>query len=594
MAIIDYQFILCDSPSFEEIGPVRARSRNISTSLDESGSAKFVTKIDDPLSDMIDPISTCIKIRRDKQDIWSGPVWTLDESVPSGDLSVGVVGWFEILMKRLTKIKQVFPTTDPGYIVKTLFNQIEQDGPLWITLAEPYLIGQLITLGEVAKFTPVGQIIKQLSGIENGFDWKIDPLSRQLNLYPKYGSKRDATFSYGTGHSNLRSATRKWDGSTTINQIYVSSEIGTTAEPALVTPFETPETYIAMDTFDTHTGANSSLILKTAEVGGQWLQSSIGNTRPWLFQTSGGVANTPSVARSAVVSPQDASSWLAGAHVTAPQDAGQFTLFNGTLQSLTYKSNFIGADNWIGFLLQGGSTTSPDDDYIIVVVGFLTNPPDIRVLHADLSTQTYLTPTPSAVSLTGFQTNTFYTLRVGTDLAGNIAIWHYDPVNEIYPSPKILINDPSMATYWNRSYVYQRISSQSGTFFMDDYWFTEPRWGFQIPGDEVVNLNRYGLLEEYNTLTGVKAIEILQAYATVEVSVRDTPRIQFDLITMPTANNVPQPFKDYENGDEIGLIIKRGRFDTGSSPTSVRVFGMNVDIADNGTEVTNIITTPAG
>ena len=84
-----------------------------------------------------------------------------------------------------------------------------------------------------ARWSNIGQAIQELSDVENGFDFEVDPLTRKLNLYfssIKAGStlkgkgtdRPNALFMMGWGASNLSSLSVNSDMASVANRVTVS------------------------------------------------------------------------------------------------------------------------------------------------------------------------------------------------------------------------------------------------------------------------------------------------------------------------------------------------------------------------------------
>lgn len=116
----------------------------------------------------------------------------------------------------------------------------------------------------------------------------------------------------------------------------------------------------------------------------------------------------------------------------------------------------------------------------------------------------------------------------------------------------------------------------------------------------LASIQKNGLFEEDISLPDVVSPQILRAYAAIQVRTLEQP---FTIVSFePKAVNredtiissVPRPFEDYELGDFVYCVIDRGpRFKVGTwdSPKPVRIYGMNINIEDNGTEKINSIQT---
>lgn len=75
------------------------------------------------------------------------------------------------------------------------------------------------------RFSNVGQEIIALSDIENGFDFEVDPETRELNIYTKLQNiLPDIIYGFGKEPNNVLSLTISKDGSFVSNRIYVTGK----------------------------------------------------------------------------------------------------------------------------------------------------------------------------------------------------------------------------------------------------------------------------------------------------------------------------------------------------------------------------------
>lgn len=194
-----------DFIGFNQLGPLNAaHNRTITPALNGIESAAFTINTLDPTAALIESISTCIVCYRNGELQWSGPIWTIDETVGEQQETVNVtcVGWFQYLMYRLLKcgataynpmvgpsdtstaINQYYYLQDPGQIAVDLLARTNYELPTGIALGtvQPNPTGVKWTVA-YNQLQNIGQAIQQLSNIEGGFDFWIDPATLQLNIY---------------------------------------------------------------------------------------------------------------------------------------------------------------------------------------------------------------------------------------------------------------------------------------------------------------------------------------------------------------------------------------------------------------------------
>lgn len=120
--------------------------------------------------------------------------------------------------------------------------------------------------------------------------------------------------------------------------------------------------------------------------------------------------------------------------------------------------------------------------------------------------------------------------------------------------------------------------------------------------DDPTSQSVNGLLEDTDSLSDVVDINILIAYANVEVSVRAypwttitfTPRsVAPDDVIAGSASGVPRPFDDFNIGDLVGSRVDYGSFQVGvpAAPQPTRIFGFTLNVDDGGIEKLSSIST---
>lgn len=207
----------------------------------------------------IDELSTCLLAYRNGKLTWSGPVWTVDDSLPDGSTNVACVGWFELFNKRILKCGPNAPSSMPTTtaIAQTYAGEdqtaIMSDLIVRTLLDSPFL-NPNIRVGSVPatsfnggernityqQFQNIGAAILNMANVENGFDFRLDPVTMLFNMYYSLvapdvpgmtirgrGQHRPNTvFGYKWGPANLQKLKRFKDGSKVVNDEYVLGQIG--------------------------------------------------------------------------------------------------------------------------------------------------------------------------------------------------------------------------------------------------------------------------------------------------------------------------------------------------------------------------------
>ncbi len=235
-----YIFELADSKTQERIGELtKAKDRKLTTALGAAGSFEFSLPLKDGMSMLVEESSTCVRIKRGLESgghvvEWEGPVWTVGEETPKG-LTIGCVGWQQTLEKRCTKPVGAEPwgwdqlqyvDWDAGAIALDLLRQSNADSL--------YSDGNFVVPGDYEPtqqrsetFQPWSSVIgeiKGLSELEAGYDFAVDPVTRELNVYSKIlRVLPDVVFEYD---GNVVKARRSSDVSRMCNRCIAYSSIG--------------------------------------------------------------------------------------------------------------------------------------------------------------------------------------------------------------------------------------------------------------------------------------------------------------------------------------------------------------------------------
>lgn len=184
--MIPWRFFLANSKDMSIIGQCRrGHDRRLSVDMNKGGSASLWLPINDKLGAFAVPWRSCIIAQRGDEWMWSGPVQTRNTSVSQGRVTITAVGWFERLMRRYTDVPLSFANQDAGTIAFALLAAANNKSDTRIRPGN-WLPTQLRTLNYPIDAN-VGQEIQNLAELESGYDWYIDPITRQLVLVPRKG-----------------------------------------------------------------------------------------------------------------------------------------------------------------------------------------------------------------------------------------------------------------------------------------------------------------------------------------------------------------------------------------------------------------------
>jgi hypothetical protein len=230
-----YKWVLADSSDMSHISELAASDRRIQVALNKAGSSSFGLLLSDKIVKQIEPITTSIIVYRydaeteDWLDVWSGPVWTRVRSLPANKCRVTAVGWREILNRRITRERLVYGSNaySGGEIALELLDYTNAIHPTLITPGTN--TDTQIRNRTYEKWHNIGQAIQELTDIENGFDFSIDPLTRELNIKSsqEYRDLEDVIFAYGWGPDNIKSFEETTDASEIKNKVFISGQFAT-------------------------------------------------------------------------------------------------------------------------------------------------------------------------------------------------------------------------------------------------------------------------------------------------------------------------------------------------------------------------------
>lgn len=230
-----WTFELADSATMTKIGELtQARDRSLQLGHNAAGAFAMRLPLADQFSYNVQEAATCVVAKLDGRSRWSGPMWTGKEETPD-TFSVTAVGWQQTLEKRVLKPVGVthwpswttlsYSNYDAGRIAQSLLSQSNGDA----TYANRnYVLPGTVELSEnrTRTYQPWASLlgcISDLSQVEDGYDYMVDPVTRELNIYRKIGSVTDVVFEYGT---NLTSVSRDCDVSKMCNRMIAYSSVG--------------------------------------------------------------------------------------------------------------------------------------------------------------------------------------------------------------------------------------------------------------------------------------------------------------------------------------------------------------------------------
>lgn len=264
---VRWDWWLCKTSNLGQITQLNsAHSKHLQLFLNQAGSATFWLHLEDEKTKYVEEHKTCLVCYRNGKAIWSGPIFKCVENADNtsnATLQVTAMGWYELLNKRIVHTGKEWEeilsksgvsytpvatesalqlyygrTSEPfgiprNEIAVDLINRANIDVPTGITIGlNPEVSSINLT---VPQFHPVGELITQITSIENGFDFNIDPLSRKFNIYYNRVKENSTIFGLGqdrgpgvrfTYPGNCITVNRSSDGGRTQNRTETQGQFG--------------------------------------------------------------------------------------------------------------------------------------------------------------------------------------------------------------------------------------------------------------------------------------------------------------------------------------------------------------------------------
>lgn len=224
---------LCNTSDMSQITQLNVHNKSLQVQLDSCGKATGWVHLLDDASEAIVIHQTALRLDRNEETVWSGPIWQANDSsaASSGQeegqdqCQITAMGWFNTLGGQSGQNGRLvhtgaefqamlsgpngvawaaqngaytplgidtavelaydaieFPQTTDAGIIFDLLNRANIDSPTLITPGDIFgsPVQRNLTL---QRFQNVGQEIQQLINVEAGVDFHIDPVTRHMHLY---------------------------------------------------------------------------------------------------------------------------------------------------------------------------------------------------------------------------------------------------------------------------------------------------------------------------------------------------------------------------------------------------------------------------
>ena len=231
----DFKFELARSEDMSAIGELTsASSRSLTLMLNKAGALDFTIPLVDDLAYEIKEVSTCVCLSYLGDEVWSGPVWTVDDDTdgPGGSVRVGCVGWLQTLDKRVVRPTWnngqavTYTGVDAGEIAFDLVRRTNEDA---VAAGAPSFIVPGTAQATIPRtrtyqpWTGILTAVEELTTIESGFDMFVHPFTRELHIVQQIQESKGVHYELGR---NVKRATRRTETGRTVNWLSAYSSVG--------------------------------------------------------------------------------------------------------------------------------------------------------------------------------------------------------------------------------------------------------------------------------------------------------------------------------------------------------------------------------
>ena len=226
MALPIWKILLLSKTTGAALGEfTQYASGSYTKKLNAAGSANMTISLDDPIASQIVPLQTVLAFQRNGVVVWSGPITSRDDAVPTRSVTIQAVGFFDLLMHRVFRqARTVFTDVDAGQIASAILSEANAQSETGIRIAS---IETTSNRTEVfRRFESMGQSIVKLSQIENGYDFEV--IGTEMHIYVQQGVDRSITAAPGVDQvvlgfqaatQNIATFSKKIDTSTFTNRL---------------------------------------------------------------------------------------------------------------------------------------------------------------------------------------------------------------------------------------------------------------------------------------------------------------------------------------------------------------------------------------
>lgn len=233
----NWQFFLAEADTLIKIADITklCRGKQLQLALNRPGTFNWNMPLDTDWVAYLNPAEYAIICTKNKTDVWSGPIWTKSEDFAGQKITLSAVGWFQLLMKRyITDQDHTYqPDVNQGQLAFNLLalaNSHEVEGvprPTGIT-AGTNTSEQIYTSKKFSRWQNIGEEIINLTQVESGFDFVIDPVTKVMNIknWDEFVDNTSTIFGFNFGPNNVINVTRETNADDLKNQYYIAGQYG--------------------------------------------------------------------------------------------------------------------------------------------------------------------------------------------------------------------------------------------------------------------------------------------------------------------------------------------------------------------------------
>jgi hypothetical protein len=235
MHLHNWQFFLAESDNLEVISEItpECRDRSFSLSLNRPGTLSFNLPLQTSWYDFLTPWEHCVIAHKNKEAVWSGPIQQKVLNYGSNKIDIACVGWFELLNRRyIVDSNHTYTTTNEGQIAFELLdlaNSLSLESETRPTgIVEGSNTSTTARTRTYERWANIGASIMELTEVEDGFDFEIDPLTREMNIreWSEYQDLTEVIWGFNWGPHNLKDFVETHDGDALKNDFYVVGQYG--------------------------------------------------------------------------------------------------------------------------------------------------------------------------------------------------------------------------------------------------------------------------------------------------------------------------------------------------------------------------------